>query len=93
LRKLEEKIKDKSKQLRTQQSQQKTLTAKERRAQLLDKDYQKYKNRNVEDLYEEARYYFQKDDSKWYRQGLDNMMEEGRKFHEWKERVQKLTDK
>ncbi len=47
----------------------------------------------MEDLYEEARYYFQKDDSKWYKQGLDNMMEEGRKFHEWKERVQNLTDK
>ena len=53
--------------MRTQKSQQKTLTAKERRAQLLDRDYQKYKDRNVDDLYEEARYYFQKDDSKWYR--------------------------
>lgn len=44
-------------------------------------------------MYEEARYYFQKDDSKWYKQGLDVMMEEGRKFHEWKDRVQKLTEK
>ena len=69
------------------------LTAKERRAQLLDQDYQKYKNRNVDDIYEEARYYFQKDDSKWYKQGLDVMMEEGRKFHDWKERVDRLTEK
>lgn len=86
LRKLEEKIKEKTLKMRHKEKEVK-LTAKERRAQLLDQDYQKYKDRTVQDVYDEARYYFQKDDSKWYKQGLDVMMEEGRKFHEWKERV------
>ncbi len=89
LRKLEEKIKEKTKQLRQTINgggdQQKKLTAKERREQLLNKDYQKYKDKTIEDIIEEGKHYFFKDDAKWYRQGLDVMLEDSRKFHDWKD--------
>ena len=72
LRKLEEKIKEKTKQLRQSvnggaNAKPKQLTAKERREQLLNKDYQKYKDKTIEDIVEEGKLYFFKDDSKWYR--------------------------